>query len=178
MSDVLSKKTNSNHKILYPKENMEKLKQDLDLNKDRFRNKAMDKFEKENKYFNDLIKADNILNENNFCHDSNFDDEVFEEKMIKKFQDNFELELLDYFPYFEVSYSKARPKKVTQISYFQVTCFPNKQNEKEYNKYYFLFNKEIFAFHFLELTMIFDKLDEITNLFIITKDFDKYIKFK
>ena len=85
--------------------------------------------------------------------------------------------MLDYFPYFEVVYSKVRPKKVTQVSYFQVTCFPNKENSNEYYKHLFLFNKEIFAFHFLESTMIFDKSDE-TNLFIITKDFNKYIIFK
>lgn len=178
MSGVLSKKTNSSHKTMNQEENMKKLKQDLDLKNDTFLNKAIDKFEKENKYFQDLIKADNILNENNFIPDSNFNDEVFEEKMVKIFQDNFKLELLDYFPYFEVAYSKVRPKKVTQLSYCQVICFPNKENRKEYYKHSFLFNKEIFAFHFLESTMIFDKSEEITNLFIITKDFDKYIKFK
>ena len=89
------------------------------------------------------------MDENNFSPDSNFNDEVFEEKMVKIFQYNFKLESLDYFPYFEVAYSKVRPKKVTQLSYFQVTCFPNKENNKEYYKHSFLFNKEIFAFHFL-----------------------------
>ena len=173
MSDIHSAKTNSSHKAVNPEENMKKLKQDLDLKKDTF----IDKFEEENKYFHDLIKADNILDENNFSPDSDFNDEDFEEKAVNIFQYDFNLDLLDYFPYFEVVYSKVRPKKVTQVSYFQVTCFPNKENTKEYYKHLFLFNKEIFAFHFLESTMIFDKSDE-TYLFIITKDFDKYIKFK
>ena len=178
MSDVYSTKTKSSHKTVNPEENMKKLKQDLDLNKDSYISQAIVKFEKENKYFRDLIKADNILDENNFSPDSNFNDEVFEEKMVKIFQDNFKLESLDYFPYFEVVYSKVRPKKVTQLSYFQVTCFPNKEKSKEYYKHSFWFNKEIFAFHFLESTMIFDKSEKISNLFIITKDFDKYVKFK
>ena len=173
MSDIHSAKTNSSHKAVNPEENMKKLKQDLDLKKDTF----IDKFEEENKYFHDLIKADNILDENSFSPDSDFNDEDFEEKAVNIFQYDFNLDLLDYFPYFEVVYSKVRPKKVTQVSYFQVTCFPNKENTKEYYKHLFLFNKEIFAFHFLESTMIYDKSDE-TNLFIITKDFDKYIKFK
>ena len=173
MSDIHSAKTNSSHKAVNPEGNMKKLKQDLDLKKDTF----IDKFEEENKYFHDLIKADNILDENNFSPDSDFNDEDFEEKAVNIFQYDFNLDLLDYFPYFEVVYSKVRPKKVTQVSYFQVTCFPNKENSNEYYKHLFLFNKEIFAFHFLESTMIFDKSDE-TNLFIITKDFDKYIIFK
>ena len=75
MSDVLSTKTKSCHKTMNPEENMKKLKQDLDLKKDRFRNQTIDKFEKKNKYFHDLIKADNILDENNLSPDSNFNDE-------------------------------------------------------------------------------------------------------
>ena len=60
MSDIHSAKTNSSHKAVNPEGNMKKLKQDLDLKKDTF----IDKFEEENKYFHDLIKADNILDEN------------------------------------------------------------------------------------------------------------------
>ena len=113
MSDNISISITSNksQKTITQNENIEKLKENLGKERDEYKYKIISELEKENNYFKDLTRPDNILNINYYKEDSKFNDEIFEEKMVATFQDNFKLDSLDMFPFFEVVYSKKNSKK-------------------------------------------------------------------
>ena len=111
MSDNISITSNKSQKTITQNENIEKLKENLGKELDEYKYKIISEFEKEKNYFKNLTRPDNILDINYYKEDSNFNDKIFEEKMVTIFQDNFKLDALDMFPFFEVIYSKKKPKK-------------------------------------------------------------------
>ena len=180
MSDNISISITSNksQKTITQNENIEKLKENLGKERDEYKYKIISELEKENNYFKDLTRPDNILNINYYKEDSKFNDEIFEEKMVSTFQDNFKLDSLDMFPFFEVVYSKKKPKKVTQISYYQILCFPNIKKKDDFSKFCFLYNRDNFAFQFRDLTMAFNRDDGKPSLCVMIKGSDGYKNYK
>lgn len=168
-------KSNTSASKISQEENIKNLKKNL--LEGSYESKIIELFEKENKYYSDLIKPNNILDESIIKNDSKFDDEIFEEKVNQIFVNEFNLELLDLFPYFEVVNSKKKYKKVTQISYFKIEC--NCSTDKKNLCYYFLYNRDIFIFNFQDLTIYLSKSEGLpSNIAVILKNFGDYREFK
>jgi len=125
---------------------------------------------KEKSYEEALIKA--ILAENNditsliegkdinekdmiqtIDNTSNFNDEIFEEKVVLIFAKTFNVDTLNIYPYFEIVNSKKKHKKATQISYYRITFEKNNQN----SCYYFLYNRKNYIIKFSNLIIILTK---------------------
>ena len=125
---------------------------------------------KEKSYEEALIKA--ILAENNditsliegkdinekdmiqtIDNTSNFNDEIFEEKVVLIFAKTFNVDTLNIYLDFEIVNSKKKHKKATQISYYRITFEKNNQN----SCYYFLYNRKNYIIKFSNLIIILTK---------------------
>ena len=126
-------------------------------------------FIKENKNISTLIEKQNI-NESDLIqtieNTTNFDDEIFEEKVIQIFAKSFNVDALNIYPFFEIVNSKKKHKKVTQLSYYKITC---KKNDK-ISYYYFLYNRNNYLIKFSDLIIILTKSQGILNNISILKN--------
>ena len=116
-----------------PEENVKSLKNNL--KEKSYEESLIRAFLPENDDFTSLIESKNI-NEKDMLqiieNTSNFNDEIFEEKVIQIFAKTFHVDALNIYPYFEIVNSKKKHKKVTQISYNRITCKKNNQNSCYY----------------------------------------------
>ena len=121
---LMDKKTNnivfsSSYYNEFPEEKVENLKNNL--RGDSYEEQLIKEFIMENNNISTIIGKQDI-NETDMKieNSSNFDDKIFKEKVIQIFTKSFEIDALNVFPYLEIVNSKARHKKITQISYYKI----------------------------------------------------------
>ena len=158
--------TSSYYKVP-PEENVKSLKNNL---KEKSYEEALIKaFLTENDDITSLIESKNI-NEKDMIqtieNTSNFNDEIFEEKVIQIFAKTFNVDALNIYPYFEIVNSQKKHKKVTQISFYRITCEKNNQN----SCYYFLYNRKNYLIKFSDLIIILTKSQGILNNISVLKN--------
>lgn len=158
--------TSSYYKVR-PEENVKSLKNNL---KEKSYEEALIRaFLAENDNITSLIESKNI-NEKDMIqtieNTSNFNDEIFEEKVVQIFAKTFNVDALNIYPYFEIVNSKKKHKKVTQISYYRITCEKNNQN----SCYYFLYNRKNYLIKFSDLIIILTKSQGILNNISVLKN--------
>ena len=168
-SDEASKNLDSTSSYfkVRPEENVKSLKNNL---KEKSCEEALIRaFLAENDDITSLIETKNI-NEKDMIqtieNTSNFNDENFEEKVVQIFAKTFNVDALNIYPYFEIVNSKKKHKKVTQISYYRITCEKNNQN----SCYYFLYNRKNYLIKFSDLIIILTKSQGILNNISVLKN--------
>ena len=134
-------------------------------------------FNKENLKISEIFKdEENIINKLN--QDSSkyrLNDFVFEEKTIKILSEKFNLKEYDLFPYFDISLSSFKDKKMIKIYYYKAQILID--NKKL--TLLFLNDREIFMTSFEDITFIFEKYKEAFNsVTVISKDFNCYTDFE
>lgn len=165
--DSINAKSTSSYYNVTPEQNIAYLTKNL--KGDSYENELVNMFLKENQNINGLIEKKE-MNEKDIIETiektSNFDGEIYEEKVAQIFANNFDVEALNLYPYFEIVNSKIKHKKVTQISYFKIAC--EKNNMISY--YYFLNNRKNYLIKFSDLIIIMTKSQGIINNVSVLKN--------
>ena len=168
---LMDKKTNnivfsSSYYNEFPEEKVENLKNNL--RGDSYEEQLIKEFIMENNNISTIIGKQDI-NETDMKieNSSNFDDKIFKEKVIQIFTKSFEIDALNVFPYLEIVNSKAKHKKITQISNYKITC--KKNNVISY--YYFLYNRKVYLIKFSYLIILLTKSKGILKLSVLKNNY-------
>ena len=157
----------SSYYNVFPEEKVENLKDNL--RGDSYEEQLIKEFIMENNNISTIFGKQDI-NETDMKieNSSNFDDKIFEEKVVQIFTKSYELDALNIYPYLEIVNSKEKHKKITQISYYKITC--KKNNLISY--YYFLYNRKVYLIKFSDLIILFTKSKGILKLSVLKNNYN------
>ena len=137
---------------------------------------AINKFLDEKKAISDIYKnEDNIRAEIEKNNAYKLNDDIFEEKILNIFSKEYSLKENDFYPYFNVGYSKIKKGNVIKVYYDQIEI---KFDDKDLLCILFLDERENFMIKYKEYPMIFEKYEEEwNNVTVITNNYKSSIDF-